>query len=120
MSALPDPEFKEFACDCIRLAGQERSRELRSRLVVLAREWMHAAMQKRPDGAIRMVPTSDEPWSREDLEDLKYWLEDGTTHADAANLLCRSADEVRLKAHELGLVDDPRGPGLAKRQASGN
>ena len=43
----PDPEFEEFARDYIRLAGQERSRELRSRLLVLAKKWMHAAMQER-------------------------------------------------------------------------
>jgi len=42
----PDPDFEDFARDCIRLAGQEKSRELRSRLLVLAREWMHAAMQE--------------------------------------------------------------------------
>ena len=44
---MPDPEFEEFARDYIRLAGQEKSRELRSRLLVLAREWMHAAMQEQ-------------------------------------------------------------------------
>ena len=43
----PDPDFVDFARDCIRLAGQEKSRELRSRLLVLAREWMHAAMQEQ-------------------------------------------------------------------------
>jgi hypothetical protein len=43
----PDPDFEDFARDCIRLADQERSRELRSRLLVLAREWMHAAMQEQ-------------------------------------------------------------------------
>jgi hypothetical protein len=44
---MPDPEFEDFARDCIRLAGEEKSRELRSRLLVLAREWMHAAMQEQ-------------------------------------------------------------------------
>jgi hypothetical protein len=40
----PDPHFEDFARDCIRLAHEERAPRLRSRLLVLAREWMHAAM----------------------------------------------------------------------------
>jgi hypothetical protein len=101
---IPNPDFEDFARDCIRLAGQEKSRELRSRLLVLAREWMHAAMQKRPNGAIRVAAPSDELWSTEDLEDLKHSLEAGTSCEDAAGLLCRSPEEVLLKAHELGLM----------------
>ena len=50
----PNPDFEHFVRDYVRLAGQERSLELRSRLLVLAREWMHAAMQDqtgtRPPG----------------------------------------------------------------------
>jgi hypothetical protein len=41
----PDPDFESFALDCIQRARQEKSLQLRSRLLVLAREWMHAAMQ---------------------------------------------------------------------------
>ena len=40
----PDPDFEEFARDCIRLARQEKSPGLRRRLLTLAREWMNAAM----------------------------------------------------------------------------
>jgi hypothetical protein len=105
---IPNPDFEDFARDCIRLAGQEKSRELRSRLLVLAREWMHAAMQ-RPNDVIRVAAASDELWSKEDLEDLKHSLEAGTSCEEAAGLLCRSAEEVHLKAHELGLVT-PRPP----------
>jgi hypothetical protein len=49
----PDPDFEDFARDCIRLAGQQNSRELRTRLLVLAREWMHAAMQEQTGGRNR-------------------------------------------------------------------
>jgi hypothetical protein len=56
MAMTPNPDFEHFVRDYVRLAGQERSLELRSRLLVLAREWMHAAMQdqtgKRPPGTI--------------------------------------------------------------------
>jgi hypothetical protein len=49
----PDPDFEDFARDCIRLAGQEKSRELRTRLLALAKEWMHAAMQEATAGRHR-------------------------------------------------------------------
>lgn len=45
----PDPDFEEFARDFLQLARREKSLQRRSRLLVLAREWMHAAMQERPD-----------------------------------------------------------------------
>jgi hypothetical protein len=45
----PDPDFEDFARDYLQLARQEKSLQLRSRLLVLAREWMHAAMQDRPE-----------------------------------------------------------------------
>jgi hypothetical protein len=37
-------EFEEFARDCVRLARQANSPELRERLFDIAREWMRAAM----------------------------------------------------------------------------
>ncbi len=37
-------EFEEFARDCVRLARQANSTELRERLFDIAREWMRAAM----------------------------------------------------------------------------
>ena len=100
---IPNPDFEDFSCDCVRLVGQEKSRELRSRLLVLARVWMHAAMQERSDGVVQVAAPSGQLWSREDLEDLKCSLETGATYEDAAGLLCRSPEEVHLKAHELGL-----------------
>jgi len=52
MHVKPDADFESFAVDCIERARQEKSLQLRSRLLVMAREWMHAAMQepleKRP------------------------------------------------------------------------
>jgi hypothetical protein len=42
----PDPDFESFALDCIQRARQEKSLHIRSRLLVMAREWMHAAMQE--------------------------------------------------------------------------
>ena len=43
----PHFDFQDFARDCVRLARQQESPQLRSRLLVLAREWMHAAMQEK-------------------------------------------------------------------------
>jgi hypothetical protein len=37
-------EFEEFARDCVNLARQANSPELRARLLDIAREWMRAAM----------------------------------------------------------------------------
>src|SRR6266566_1354611 len=37
-------EFEEFARDCVRLAGQANSPELRQKLFDIAREWMRAAI----------------------------------------------------------------------------
>jgi hypothetical protein len=42
----PDADFESFALDCIQRAREEKSLHLRSRLLVMAREWMHAAMQQ--------------------------------------------------------------------------
>ena len=45
----PDPDFEHLARDYIQLARQEKSMHRRAQLLVLAREWMHAAMQDRPE-----------------------------------------------------------------------
>ena len=37
-------DFEEFARDCVRMAGQADSPELREKLFDIAREWMRAAM----------------------------------------------------------------------------
>jgi len=50
---------------------------------------------------------SGEPWSEMDLEDLRHSLDYGNTFAAAASLPCRDEDEVRQKAKELGLLDQP-------------
>ena len=52
---LPDPDFEEFARDCIRLAGQERCPGMRAKLLVLAREWMDASLRD---------PTTAGPWRK--------------------------------------------------------
>jgi hypothetical protein len=54
MHLSPDPDFEEFALDCIRLSNQEKSPILRGKLLTLAREWMHAAMHQQ--GAWLRVP----------------------------------------------------------------
>jgi hypothetical protein len=46
MHVKPDADFESFALDCIQRARREKSLQLRSRLLVMAREWMHAAMQE--------------------------------------------------------------------------
>jgi hypothetical protein len=45
----PKADFEHFVRDYLQLAGRERSPELRSRLLRLAREWMQAAMQEQPE-----------------------------------------------------------------------
>jgi hypothetical protein len=44
MSSESAKEFEEFARDCVRLAQQADTPELREKLFNLAREWMRAAM----------------------------------------------------------------------------
>jgi hypothetical protein len=110
MRLEPDPDFEDFARDCLRLAGQEKSPILRRRLLNLAREWMHVAMHHQGAAIHRerteqMDANSGEPWSEMDIQDLRASLDFGNTYADAASMLCRDEDEVRQKAKELGLVE---------------
>jgi hypothetical protein len=49
-------EFEEFARDCVRLASQANSSELREKLFDIAREWMRAAMDGEDAG--RTTPGS--------------------------------------------------------------
>ena len=44
MSSKSAKEFEEFARDCVRLAEQADTQELREKLLNLAREWMRAVM----------------------------------------------------------------------------
>jgi hypothetical protein len=39
-------EFEEYARDCVRLAQQADSPELRNQLLAMAREWMEALMNE--------------------------------------------------------------------------
>ena len=59
MGMTPNADFEHFVRDYLQLAGQERSPELRSRLLRLAREWMQAALQEqtatRPPRAVRKL-----------------------------------------------------------------
>jgi hypothetical protein len=41
-------EFEEFARDCVRLAAQADTPELREKLLHLAGEWMRAVMPENP------------------------------------------------------------------------
>jgi hypothetical protein len=50
-------EFEEFARDCVRLARQANSSELREKLFDIAREWMRAAMAGEEDAG-RTTPGS--------------------------------------------------------------
>jgi hypothetical protein len=68
MHLSPDPDFEEFALDCIRLSNQEKSPILRRKLLTLAREWMHAAMHQQgaeihQESTEPMDANSGEPWS---------------------------------------------------------
>ena len=114
MHLSPDPDFEEFALDCIRLSNQEKSPILRRKLLTLAREWMHAAMHQQGAQIHRestepMDANSGEPWSEMDISDLTNELAHGRTMAETASFLCRDEDEdeVRQKAKELGLLRSP-------------
>ena len=52
MSSGLAKEFEEFARDCVRLAEQADTPELREKLLNLAREWMRAVMSN-DDLAVR-------------------------------------------------------------------
>jgi hypothetical protein len=43
---VADPEYVDFARDCVRLAQSADSPELRERLLQIAREWLAVAMQE--------------------------------------------------------------------------
>ena len=109
MHLSPDPDFEEFALDCIRLSNQEKSPILRRKLLTLAREWMHAAMHQQgaeihQESTEPMDANSGEPWSEMDISDLTNELAHGRTMAETASFLCRDEDEVRQKAKEFDLL----------------
>jgi hypothetical protein len=70
-------EFEEFARDCVRLATQANSPQLREKLFDIAREWMRAAMDG--ENARRSTPpasggntrqrllTVDEPYAEKGI-----------------------------------------------------
>ena len=104
----PDAPFEDFARDCIQLAREQKSVHLRSRLLVLASEWMHAAVHHH--GARYASEKDDAPqavrsWSRADLADLQYYLDHGSWLSETASMLCREEVDVRKKAGELGLLE---------------
>ena len=104
----PDAHFEDFARDCIQLAREQKSVHLRSRLLVLASEWMHAAVHHH--GARYASEKDDAPqavrsWSRADLADLQYYLDHGSSLSETASMLCREEVDVREKAGELGLLE---------------
>jgi hypothetical protein len=50
MHLSSDPDFEEFALDCIRLSNQGKSPILRGKLLTLAREWMTISPLPVPRG----------------------------------------------------------------------
>jgi hypothetical protein len=46
----------------------------------------------------------DKPWSELALDDLRRGLAQGSTIDETAAFLCRSFDQVKRKAEELGLI----------------
>jgi hypothetical protein len=44
-----NPDFEHFVRDYLWLAGKEKSRELRTRFLLLSRDWMDALMQDQPE-----------------------------------------------------------------------
>ena len=124
MHLSPDPDFEEFALDCIRLSNQEKSPILRRKLLTLAREWMHAARHQQgaeihQESTEPMDANSGEPWSEMDIVDLTRSLDSGDTFAQTASFLCRDEDEVRQKAKELGLVPQRKAPRASRGKVEG-
>jgi hypothetical protein len=68
---------------------------------------MTKAKPKRRGGnpLVRFVPdiNSGKAWSEMDIFDLRACSEQGDSVAEAALFLCRSKEETRAKAEELGL-----------------
>jgi hypothetical protein len=48
-------EFEEYARDCVRLAQQADTPELRDQLLAMAREWMEALMSEDATDGPRMT-----------------------------------------------------------------
>src|SRR3954468_19980578 len=98
----PDPDFQEFALDCIRLSNQEKSPRLRHRLLMLARGWMHAARDhaggRSPGESNERIDTnSGEPWSEYDISDLTG---EGRRWRKPPAFFAGDEDEVREKMKE--------------------
>jgi len=49
MSSGSAHEYEEFARDCVRLAKQADTQELRDRLLSLVRQWMQAVMDEEDE-----------------------------------------------------------------------
>ena len=62
---------------------------------------------RHPEKRTVVDANSGAPWSEMDIRDLFYELARGRTIAETASFLCRDEDELRQKAKELGLVEQP-------------
>ena len=101
----PDAHFEDFARDCIQLAREQKSVHLRSRLLVLASEWMHAAVHHH--GARYASEKDDAPqavqsWSRADLADLQYYLDHGSSLGQTASMLFKKKSMCARRRVSLG------------------
>src|SRR3954470_6598416 len=99
MHLRPDPDFQDFALDCIRLSNQEKSPRLRHRLLMLAREWMHAAMHQQGaeihrESNERIDTNSGEPWSEYDISDLTNEIGEGRRWRKPPAFFAGDEDEV--------------------------
>jgi len=101
MHLSPDPDFEEFALDCIRLSNQEKSPILRRNLLTLAREWMHAAMHQQSAEIHResterrtQIQANPGPMSMSATQER---TRHSRTIAGNASFLCRDVYEVRAK-----------------------
>jgi hypothetical protein len=55
MSPEPSNHYEEFARDCVRLAQQADTPELRRKLLDLAREWMRASRDETTIPGVRLA-----------------------------------------------------------------
>ena len=117
MHLSPDPDFEEFALDCIRLSNQEKSPILRRKLLTLAREWMHAAMHQQGAEIHRestepMDANSGEPWSEMDISDLTNELAHRPNDGENGELPVqgRGRGPREDEGAWAGAADHPRGP----------
>ena len=103
-------EFEEFARDCVRLAGQANSPELRQKLFDIAREWMRAAMatvqgrafdSRRPNDYLHGMQQCQRPKPRRNGDLGAQEARNGRALAPAVRGRCHPSDRLLTSAGDF-------------------